>query len=75
MAVVCRERLAQAPDGTSCIVAAEAREGRARVLKPPDDGERGAEVLSVENRLLDVLEAHARCYGEGIIRHAGWAGR
>ena len=57
VAVVCREHLAQALDGTTCLAVAEAREGRAGVLKPPDDGERGLDVGSVEDRLANVLEA------------------
>src|SRR5215217_3183166 len=58
VAVVGRERLAQALDGTSRLAVAQAREGRARVLKPPDERERGVEVVAVEDRLVDVLEAH-----------------
>ena len=54
-----REHLAQALDGTGRVVLAQAREGRARVLKPPDDRERGIEVGSVEDRLVDVLEVDA----------------
>ena len=58
VAVVRREHLAQALDGTSRLAVAQAREGHARVLKPPDERERGVEVVSVEDRLVDVLEAH-----------------
>ena len=53
-----REHLAQALDGTGRLAVAEAREGHARVLKPPYERERGVEVVSVEDRLVDVLEAH-----------------
>src|SRR5215207_9233881 len=58
VAVVRRERLAQALDGMSRLGVAQAREGRARVLKPPHERERGVEVVSVEDRLVDVLEAY-----------------
>src|SRR5215218_2714161 len=58
VAVVRRERLAQALDGTGRLAVAQAREGRARVLKPPDERERGVEVVSIEDGLVDVLEAH-----------------
>ena len=54
-----RERLAQAPDGSSRFAVTEAREGRAGVLEPPDDRERSIDVVSVEDRLTDVVEAKA----------------
>ena len=54
-----REHRAQALDGTSRLALAEAREGRAGVLEPPDDGECGIDVVPVEDRLADVLEADA----------------
>src|SRR5215204_3632651 len=57
--VVRGEHLAQALDGAGRLVVAQVREGRARVLKPPDERERGVEVVSVEDRLVDVLEAYA----------------
>ena len=59
VAVVRRERLAQALDGARRLAIAQAREGRARVLEAADERERGVEVASVEHRLVDVLEAHA----------------
>src|SRR5512133_4039020 len=58
VAVVRREHLAQALDRTSRLGVAQAREGHARVLKPPYERERGVEVVPVEDRLVDVLEAH-----------------
>src|SRR5439155_6274518 len=58
VAVVRREHLAQALHGTSRLAVAQACEGRARVLKPADERERAVEVVSVEDRLVDVLEAH-----------------
>jgi hypothetical protein len=42
----------------SRLAVAQAREGRAGVVKSPDEGERGVEVVSVEDRLVDVLEAY-----------------
>ena len=59
VAVVRGEHLAQALDGASGLVVAQARKGRARVLKAADGRERGVDVVSVEDRLVDVLEAHA----------------
>jgi hypothetical protein len=59
VAVVRRQRLTEALDGPSRLVVAQAREGRARVLKPPDERERGVEVVSVEDRLVDVPETYA----------------
>src|SRR5919108_2077823 len=52
VAVVRREHLAQALDGTSRLAVAEARDGRARVLKPPDERERGVGVVPVEDRFV-----------------------
>src|SRR5215207_10094923 len=59
VAVVRREHLAQARHGPGRLPVAQPREGRARVLKPPDERERGVEIVSVEDRLVDVLETHA----------------
>jgi len=59
VAVVRRERFAQALDRTSGLAFAQGREGGCRVLKPADERERGVEVVSVEDRLVDVLEARA----------------
>ena len=58
LAVVRRERLAQALNGTSGLAVVQHGEGRAGVLKPPHKGQRGVEVVSVEDRLVDVLEAY-----------------
>src|SRR5919108_2565983 len=58
VAVVRREHLAQAVDGTSRLAVAQAREGHARVMKPADERERGVEVVSIEDRLVDVPDPH-----------------
>src|SRR5438874_10292604 len=57
VAAVSREHLAQALDGACRLAIAQAREGRTRVLKRRDDRERGIEVVSVEDRFGDLLEA------------------
>jgi hypothetical protein len=54
-----REHVAQALDGTSCLSVAQAGEGRPGVLKPPDDCECGVEIVSVHDRLVDVLDAYS----------------
>src|SRR3954471_23713991 len=59
VAVVRREHLAQVLDGTSRLAVAQAGEGRSGVLKPPDQRERGVDIVPVEDRLVDVLEARA----------------
>ena len=57
VAVVRREHFAQALDGTGRLAVAQGRERRAGALKPSDERERGLEVVSVEDRLMYVLEA------------------
>src|SRR5215212_6364102 len=57
VAVVRREHLAQALHGTGRLTVAQPREGRARVLKSAHERERGIEVLSIEDRLVDVFES------------------
>src|SRR6187200_552489 len=59
VAVVAREQFAQALDGASCLAVTEAREGCAGVLKPFDNRERSIDVVSIEDRLTDVLEVNA----------------
>src|SRR3954447_9766060 len=59
VAVVRREHLAQALDGTGGLAVAQSGEGRFGVLKPPDHRERGVDIVPVEDRLGDVLEARA----------------
>src|SRR5262245_15514851 len=56
--VVRRQHRAQALDGAGRLILAEAREGRAGALEPLDERERAVYVGSVEDRLVDVLEAH-----------------
>ena len=55
-----REHLAQALHRTSRLAVAQACVGRARVLIPPDERERAVEIVSVEDRLVDVLDAECR---------------
>ena len=56
LVAVVRRGFAQALDGPCRLVIVEAGEGRARALKPGDDRQRGIEVVSVEDRLVDRLE-------------------
>ena len=55
-----REHLAQALHRTSRLPVAQACEVRARVLRPPDERERAVEIVFVEDRLVDVLDAECR---------------
>jgi hypothetical protein len=58
VAAMRHQQLAQALDGTRRLVVAQGREGRSRVLKPQDQRERGIEVVSVQDRFVDVREVH-----------------
>ena len=65
--------LAQALHRTSRLPVAQACAVRARVLKPPDERERAAEIVSVEDRLVDVLDAECReSLGSRFPRMANW---
>lgn len=68
-----REHLAQALHRTSRLAVAQACVDRARVLKYPDERERAVEIVSVEDRLVNVLDRRAPAeLGGRFPRMASW---